>query len=329
MSAMASRLLVWVGCIVVVICCRCLPALADDMGCGVHEGWPLDAQSTSGPFPPMQMAEEYAVQELDYEVIIAGVPAYKWKNGCGPTAAGMVIGYWDIRGFDDLVSGDAETQTTSVNNMISSAGNYNDYCIPKDYSPNPLLSDQSEQPPENRHPDDSVADFMKTSQSFYYNYYGWSWFSDMDDGLKNYALSVSPYYEPNVENVSWASFTWQRFRSEIDAGRPVIFLIDRDGDVQTDHFVTAIGYGQRYGVPMYACFNTWDMNIHWYEFAGMDSGQVYGIYGATTFFLNSCDADFYCDGDVDGSDLTALANDPDRFPLSTFASAFGRTDGLE
>jgi hypothetical protein len=248
------------------------------------QGWPVDAQSTTGPLPPMGVSDSYASVQLDYEVVIAGVPAYSWKNGCGPTAAGMVIGYWDGHGFDDLVAGDAATQTSGVNDMISSTDNYDDYCIPIDYFPN-LRLDRSEPPFGDEHDDDCIADFMKTSQSYYQNYYGWSWFSDVGDALYRYVRLVDAHYDATVENVYWASLTWARFRSEIDAGQPVVFLVDTDADGSTDHFVTAIGYGEQYDTPMYACFNTWDLNVHWYEFAGMRNGQPWGIYGATTFML--------------------------------------------
>ena len=36
-------------------------------------------------------------------VTISDVPSYKWYHGCGPTAAGMIIGYWDAHGYDNLI----------------------------------------------------------------------------------------------------------------------------------------------------------------------------------------------------------------------------------
>ena len=81
--------------------------------------------------------------------------AYLWCNGCGPTSAGMVIGYWDGQGFDDLVPGDASMQTAEVNQMMSSTGNYDDYCLPIDLYPN-TLDDRSEPPAGDEHPDDDL-----------------------------------------------------------------------------------------------------------------------------------------------------------------------------
>jgi len=198
----------------------------------------------------------------------------------------MVIGYWDGNGFPDLVPGSASTQTTAVNNMMSSSGNYNDYCLPLDYSPGPLLSDKSELPVGDEHPNDCVADLMRTSQSYYSNYYGWSWYSDMDNAMQGYVSMVAPHYTATVVNQPWGTFTWNSFRAEIDAGRPVVLLVDTDGDGGTDHFVTAYGYRDDGGTNQYACRDTWDTGIHWYNFAQMASGRPWGIYGATTFRLS-------------------------------------------
>jgi hypothetical protein len=35
---------------------------------------------------------------------ISGVPAYIWRCGCTPTAAGMVLGYWDSHGYPNFPS---------------------------------------------------------------------------------------------------------------------------------------------------------------------------------------------------------------------------------
>ncbi|PXF51208.1 MAG: hypothetical protein C4B55_02030 [Candidatus Methanophagaceae archaeon] len=255
------------------------------------KGWPTDSQSTTGPEPPAGLAGGAVPQTLDYEVVISEVPAYEWHRGCGPTAAGMILGYWDGQGFDDLVSGDAATQTTAVNDAISSSGNYDDYCLPLDYYPAPILPDRSEPPVGDEHADDCVADFMKTSQSFHRNYYGWSWYSAVDDALLDYVQSVAPQYRATARNDHWGVFTWASFRAEIDANRPVELLVDTNGDGKTDHFVTAVGYGERGSTPMYACLNTWDEAIHWFEFAQMSAGQQWGIYGATIFSLEQNEAE--------------------------------------
>jgi hypothetical protein len=248
---------------------------------GLPEGWPEDAYSTTGPKPPEDLALERSIAEV-VEGVILDVPAYTWWRGCGPTAGGMVIGYWDGQGFDDLVQGSAETQTDEVNAMISSQGNWDDYCLPLDAPPDPILPDKSEPPEGDEHPDDSVADFMKTSQSASRLYFGSTWSSDLDDGIEAYVRSISPDYYVSAKNRYWGGlFTWDDFRNEIDEGRPVNLMVDSNADGTADHFIAAIGYSTGESPPMYAAYNTWDREIHWYEFAPMASGRPFGIYGAT------------------------------------------------
>lgn len=256
------------------------------------QGSPPDAQSTTGPTPPPSVNVVGALAASEMAVSIPDVPAYIWHHGCGPTAAGMVIGYWDSHGFEVLVPGDAYAQTTAVNEMMATEGpasNYTDYCEPLDYywrDPEPLL-DKSEDPPGDEHADDCVADYMKTSQSRYHNYYGWGWFGAVGPAMKNYvdSLGQSDYYVTVSKFYTRRDpyLDWDNFRAEIDAGRPMVLLVDTDGDGGTDHFVTAVGYDVVGDVPQYACLNTWDGEIHWFEFAPIASGQPWGIYGAETF----------------------------------------------
>jgi hypothetical protein len=258
-------------------------AEADLVSANIPRDWPLDAQSTTGPVPPAGLFEGFPPETLDYEVVIPGVPAYigLWEQGCGPIAAGMVLGYWDGNGFDDLVEGSAVTETPAVHDMISSEGNYYDYFLPFDFKPI-LRPDLSEPPFGDEHPDDCVADFMKTSQSYHSNYAWQSRFEHVDEALAGYVGLVTPDYEVFVENLYWGDLTWESFCSEIDANQPMVLLVDTDADGESDHFITAIGYGEQSGTPMYACLDTWDTEIHWYEFAPMGFGQLWGIYGGTT-----------------------------------------------
>jgi hypothetical protein len=234
-------------------------------------------------------------------VTIPGVPAYQWHHGCGPTAAGMVVGYWDGHGFDALVSGDAYTQTTAVDEMIASEGpasNYTDYCEPIDYYPD-LFPDLSEPPLGDEHADECVADYMNTSQSYYYNRYGWSWISDVGAAMEDYsrqALGPGDDYAftENLYMLWDGSLNWDKFRAEIDAARPMVLLVDTDGDGSTDHFVTSVGYGVTDDVRYYACLNTWDSDVHWFEFAPMAEGQAWGIFGGVTFRIATLGNHIFC-----------------------------------
>ena len=49
-----------------------------------------DAQSTTGPIPPLSIQTGKSFASVDVGNILSA-PAYLWYRGCGPTAAGMVI----------------------------------------------------------------------------------------------------------------------------------------------------------------------------------------------------------------------------------------------
>jgi len=254
-----------------------------------NDDWPIDSQSTTGPIPPLGCYRGLNPNLLTGQTVIDGIPVYLWRHGCGSTAAGMVIGYWDGHGYDDLIPGNASTQTHAVNQAIASGGHssnpnppgseqhYEDYARPEDYPP-PMLPDDYITQGRIPHSDDCIGDYMDTSKSTRNNCYGWSWFNDVDDALLGYVNWVEPKYKVVAYNLEWGWLTWDNFCIEIDANHPVILLVDTDGNGQTDHFVTAIGYDDSHN---YACYDTWDTNIHWYDFTQISIGNTWGIYGAT------------------------------------------------
>jgi Leucine-rich repeat (LRR) protein len=245
-------------------------------------------QSTTGPTPPPGVDVRGHIFEgirIQAATVIPGVPAYIWRHGCGPTAVGMVIGYYDTHGYGGLIPGDSSVQGAAVNAAIASQGNYDDYCLPIDSYPN-LLPDKSELPAGDEHADDSIADFMDTSQSVRYNYYGWSWDSDVTPGFQSY-VNLTGAGESTASAYYFWSFSWASLMNEIDNLRPLVFLVDTDGNNQTDHFVTVVGYNSDGGVDYYGCYNTWDQSVHWYEYREMGSGIGWGVYRIHTFTMSS------------------------------------------
>jgi len=245
------------------------------------------AQSSTGPIRPKGVDAGIVEPALfDYKVIIPDVPTYIWHHGCGPTASGMMIGYWNEMGFDELVVGNAQSQTTEVDNMIASPENYDDYCLPIDNYPD-LFPDKSELPEGDEHPDNCIADFMYTSQSAISNRYGWSWYAHNPGAFEGYVNYIAPNYEIGACNEAFGFFTWEDFTEQIDNGYPVGFLVDTDANGGTDHFITATGYGEMEdGTKMYNCHNTWDhMKENWFEFESIGTGQPWGIYGVTTLSI--------------------------------------------
>jgi len=258
-----------------------------------------DMVSTTGPIPPEGL--DPGLKSSFSEVVISNVPAYIWRHGCGPTAAGMVIGYYDTHGYCNLVSGFASSQTNAVNQMIASGGDsgspwpcgtyghYEDYSWPEDSSPTLLVDDYISGvrcPARAAHGSNCLADFMDTSKSTKGLYYGWSSLSDVGPAMTSYVNTFTSY-GITTATYSFSSFSWDNYKAEIDANRPVVFLVDTDGDDHTDHFVTGIGYDDATG--KYGCRNTWDSGEHWYDYTGMSSGNPWGIYGIVTCQLTGGD----------------------------------------
>ena len=209
------------------------------------------------------------------QYVISGVPKYLWYRGCGPTAAGMVVGYWDMHGYSSLILGSSSTQTASVNSAIASRGHYADYSKPLDNTQTGIFYDKSTL--GGAHANNCIADWMHTSWSADNQYWGWSTFSRVGMAIDSYC-EWKGYTNFTTTNKTWSELTWSDFKAEIDAGRPMVFLVDTTGSGSTNHFVPVIGYDET--THRYACYNTWDTKIHWYDYAQLAQGQQWGIYGA-------------------------------------------------
>jgi len=94
------------------------------------------------------------------------------------------------------------------------------------------------------------------------------------------AAPTSPTYR--TYHMTNGTLGWPVLTEEMDAGRPMVFLVDTDADGVTDHFVTVIGYRED-PRRQYACLDTWDTAIHWYDFAEIAPGQPWGVWGGWAF----------------------------------------------
>lgn len=264
---------------------------------------PDDAQSTSGPTPPLTLLPaSMTVPGTGKPVVSLDVPAYTWIHGCGPTAAGMVMAYWDQepRGFSKLypASDNTDIQSSSIEEMIASSlqtrSHYYDYAMPIDdgYSFQP---DACSRPSCTPHNNNSMADFMLTSRYSEGNAYGWSWFSDVGPAMSQYVNFINGRYlrtyEPHTINYTFNTSLWTTYVAEIDAGHPVVFLVDSDGNGGTDHFVTGTGYSwDSANRPIYRFNDTWDHDKNnWAEFQQMIAGDPWGIFGMVTFYITGDD----------------------------------------
>jgi hypothetical protein len=115
----------------------------------------------------------------------------------------------------------------------------------------------------------------------------------------------------------------------VNAGKPVELNVDTDANGMPDHFVAAFGYDNTPGAWKYAAYNTWDQNVHWYDFSQV--GHVFGIYGGTGFDPGPLPGDANGDGKVDGGDLAIWQQNYDPLSLNgdnnTWAAGDWNGDG--
>jgi hypothetical protein len=292
-----ARLLIWAATILLVFTSGSrLSTLAQDLA---------PQQSTSTPFPPASAkAKEPLSQIAVLEGVtktIAGVPGYAWRHGCGPTTVGMVLGYYatlPTNGFPDLFAGNASTQTESVNQSLASQGSgmrgsglqlhYEDYALPMDSGQASAIPDSSVNYPLGCHVNNSIADYMHTSWSSDNNTYGSTWSSKISTAFTSYVLQRNPQYVPQTSQYYMDSnLTWSVLTNEINNNRPMVFLVDSNGDGKTDHYVTVIAYADA-PTLQYGCLDTWYPydRIRWCEFKPMSSTYAWGVWGGWSFGLS-------------------------------------------
>jgi hypothetical protein len=257
--------------------------------------------TTTGPVPPKSVRPADGPRRA---VALAGetvldVPAYIWYDGCAPTSAGMVIGFWDGHGFPDLVPGDASTQTAAARQAIAThgteadPGHYEDYALPMDDG-GEVAPDKSEAPDGDEHASDSLADYMGTSFSAYGLAYGWSYTSMVGPALTEYTEQMLAGGTPAYQDLSYGSWgsqalTFDRLQQEIDAARPLVVYVDCSGDGITDHAVAGVGYRETNGYPEYACWDTWSPTLRWERFRSPSIAYAWGVSGATAFAPGGAD----------------------------------------
>lgn len=236
----------------------------------------LHAQFTTTPkYRPANVSKGVILKKSSNQVVISDVPAYLWQHGCSPTSIGMIIGYYDGQGYSDLIVGDVTNQNNKVDNAIANNEHYNDYSLPMDNN-SEIKADKSET--GGAHVSNCIADFMHTSWSADNLKYGESRVNATDDGFIGYIRYQNNEYYSLASKVSWSSsaVTWNQFKYEIDNDRPVSITVDTDGDGDTDHMVAGIGYDD---VNMlYGCYDTWDKDIHWFDWRRISSEYSWGVY---------------------------------------------------
>ena len=256
----------------------------------VHaEAQNLNDRSTTGPVPPKGVDVLGYVpnsKAANVTQLISGVPAYMWREGCGPTAVGMMCGYYDTHGFPNLFPGDGSTQTDAVNLKMASNEHMSDYAIPRE-SALPVQPDKSELPVGDEHANNCIADYMLTSRSIIGNIWGWSKGVDIKPSWENYIANFAPDYVGNCTQYYYDSSTWDTLVSNVNRNKPMLLLVDTNNDGLTDHFVIVNGYKIESDVKYYGCLNTWDTSQHWYAFVQMANNVPWGVARCYTFSIHN------------------------------------------
>ncbi len=231
------------------------------------------------------------------------VPAFDWSYGCSPTAAAMMMGYYDRIGYANMYTGQTDGGICPLTNAIwgtgecpisathicidgrTTNGHVEDYWVTYDSTAADPYITKGETP----HASDCLADFMGTSQSAYGNDDGSSMYfynqngypindytgsepgsRDMCHGLKLYAeycgYQVLSNYSQTIagyNNVS-RGFSFDNYVTEINAGRPVIIQL-------SGH--TILGYGYDTAGNTVYVHDTWDYSEHTMVWGGSYSGM--------------------------------------------------------
>lgn len=228
--------------------------------------------------------------------VLPDVPSYIWYCGCGPTAGGMIVGYWDAHGFDNLILGSNSwtDNQQAVKDMIASPEHI------RDYWPTPDRAASEEDP---YHEDDCLADFMRCSRNPLGE--GQSYESMQYAGLIGY-FAARGYVQSEGSYVPFSEL-WALLVSSINAARPMEFYVDSNSDGAADHFVAVVGYDDAPGAEQYAFYDTYGTSIRWSPFRQNKKDVSYGIKTGTVFEPGVLAGDANLDGTVDYLDLGALA----------------------
>jgi hypothetical protein len=247
----------------------------------------------------LSVAQATGVRTSPSVHLLAGVPAFDWSYGCAATAAAMLAGYYDTRGYGNVYTGAANGGLCPQTNVATwgtgecplsathqgidgraARGHVDDYWV--EYGGNatdPFDGAWSEHPAG-----ECTGDYMGTNQARYGNSDGsttfffflnglplpdFTVFEPMSrDGCHGLRLFVESRGYTVTRNFSQyilgyggvtQGFTLADYRAEIDAGRPVLLHV-------TGHTMLGVGYDAA-SETIYL-HDTWDQSQHTMTWGG-------------------------------------------------------------
>jgi len=214
-------------------------------------------------------------------VILSNVPAdYDWWNGCSPTAAGMLFGWWEEAGVDAF-PGNHRNLPATYPGTSTNLADYQDArgvvagWAHKQEGVYQGLSYGSYE----YHAPDSLADFLLTVD-------GGTSSSDMPHGFETFGAWDDPR-TPEIESRRFnadlrtgGDWSYAAYCAEIDAGRPVhLGLTSED----SGHSVLGVGYNNTDGKQNYVLLTTWHWGLQEWEWENeTHSGRGYSVYAGRT-----------------------------------------------
>jgi hypothetical protein len=246
---------------------------------------------------------------------LPNAPSYDWYYGCSPTSAGMMMGFYDINGFDGrsytnlVAGGQAEPSTWPyapgsssplADKTIASPGHIHDYYSDDANRGKDNYGDSGDDRKTGLHENDSLADFMGTSQDSVGSINGSTTFYYWTDGTKltgqdayNYGISDKDGMYGMWEYLGYAGYTAPKsnFYTQLIQGTDspkgatfadYVALIDA-GMVVMVQVAGHSMFGYGYDAPGNTInfYNTWDGSSH--NMVWGDSYEGMRHWGITVF----------------------------------------------
>jgi len=248
-------------------------------------GLPPTNYSDSPPLPGAVILPGLSGEKAGPVYVPSPLPAdYDWWNGCVPTAAGMLFGYWEEHGYDAFPGNHRNLPATYPGTSTNPALYTDARGVIAGWAHKQSgMAEGWDYGNWEGHAPDSLADFMETEDG------GTSRRNNiMTHGMKTFAAWDDPR-TPEIESrkfttqnvwtsLEGGSWDYADYCAEINAGRPVHLGLDSDDG---GHGVLGVGYYNQGGTEDVVLLTTWHSGLQQWEWENeTHSGHNFSVYGA-------------------------------------------------
>lgn len=234
-------------------------------------------RAQSGSFDLSDLRDGIIKAPLANVVLLEEMPSYEWVYHCQINMITAMLAYWDMNGYTEIFDADGNDLrlTQNVSHQIVSNAYFDKY------SPHPDRPDLPTPDPS------SIADFLGIAVGVRYDLRGDGY--TIPNAVRGYTELQGYMGDDRFDvrhDASFGNWTgreddlWERYKAEMDAGRPVMVMVD-------NHHTIAIGYAEGadgtrwhavYGMQSYESLMYAEAEVaQWVPFSG--DGQ-YGIRAA-------------------------------------------------